>query len=75
MVPGIPDSINESHLSIGPRALKDIIEHFPLFKGAKSDPQLVWSFGDSEVDLKSLESSIDSRGSQKFPLFYIIFNK
>lgn len=62
MAPGAPDSSNESHLTIGPRALKDMIEHFPLSKGAKSDPQLVWSFGDSEVDLKSLESSIDSRG-------------
>ncbi|KAF9010669.1 Rad9-domain-containing protein [Cyathus striatus] len=29
---------------------------------AKADPQLVWNFGDSEVGLKSLETSIDSRG-------------
>ncbi|TFK44246.1 Rad9-domain-containing protein [Crucibulum laeve] len=62
MAPGVPDATNESRLTIGPKSLKDMIEHFPLSKGAKSDPQLVWSFGDTEVALKSMESSIDSRG-------------
>ncbi|KAG6844054.1 hypothetical protein H0H87_010135 [Tephrocybe sp. NHM501043] len=62
MAPGIPDALNESHLTIGPKALKDMIEHFPLARGVKSDPQLIWSFGEVEVELRSLESSIDVKG-------------
>ena len=62
MTPGAPDPTNESRLTIGPKALKDLIDHFPVAKGARSDPQLVWTFEDNEVILKSIESSIDSRG-------------
>lgn len=62
MAPGVPDSYNESRLTIGPKALKDLIEHFPVAKASRSDPQLVWTFDDTEVGLKSQESSIDSRG-------------
>ena len=62
MTPGAPDPTNESRLTIGPKALKDLIDHFPVAKGARTDPQLVWTFEDSEVILKSIESSIDSRG-------------
>jgi len=60
--PGTSDPLAESHLTIGPRAIRDITEHFPNARGAKSDPQLVWTFGDTEVEVKSLESSIDTRG-------------
>ncbi|KAG8213888.1 Rad9-domain-containing protein [Butyriboletus roseoflavus] len=60
--PGVPESENESRLTIGPRAIKDITEHFPSGRGMKSDPQLVWTFGDTDVDVKSLESSIDTKG-------------
>lgn len=60
--PGTSDCLTESRLTIGPRAIKDITEHFPNARGAKSDPQLVWTFGDTEVEVKSLESSIDTRG-------------
>ncbi|KAI6121671.1 Rad9-domain-containing protein [Pisolithus sp. B1] len=60
--PGVPDSENESRLMIGPRAIRDITEHFPNGRGTKSDPQVVWTFGASEVDVKSLESSLDARG-------------
>ncbi|KAF8813922.1 hypothetical protein BYT27DRAFT_7250794 [Phlegmacium glaucopus] len=62
MAPGVPDSYNESRITIGPKALRDLIEHFPVAKATRSDPQLVWTFDDTEVGLKSLESSIDSRG-------------
>ncbi|KAF8972991.1 Rad9-domain-containing protein [Flammula alnicola] len=62
MAPGVPDATNESRLTIGPKALKDLLDHFPVAKGARSDPQLVWTFEDGEVGLKSMESSIDSRG-------------
>jgi len=60
--PGVPESENESRLTIGPRAIKDITEHFPSGRGVKNDPQLVWTFGDTDVDVKSLESSIDTKG-------------
>ncbi|GLB37678.1 putative rad9 [Lyophyllum shimeji] len=62
MAPGVPDALNESNLTIGPKALKDMIEHFPLARGAKSDPQLIWCFGESDVELRSLESSVDAKG-------------
>jgi cell cycle checkpoint control protein RAD9A len=70
MAPGVPDSYNESRITIGPKALKDLIEHFPVAKANRSDPQLVWTFNDTEVGFKSLESSIDSRGI--FELFCIL---
>ncbi|KAG2145992.1 Rad9-domain-containing protein [Suillus bovinus] len=62
LLPGTSDPSTESRLTIGPRAIKDITEHFPNARGAKSDPQLIWTFGDTEVEVKSLESSIDTRG-------------
>jgi hypothetical protein len=70
MAPGVPDTDNESRLTIGPKALKDLIEHFPVAKVNRSDPQLVWTFDDTEVGLKSLESSIDSRGIYSILPFY-----
>jgi len=63
MAPGVPDATNESRLTIGPKPLRDLIDHFPVAKGARSDPQLVWTFEDGEVGLKSMESSVDSRGT------------
>ena len=62
--PGVPEPENESRLTIGPRAIKDITEHFPSGRGVKNDPQLVWTFGDMDVDVKSLESSIDTKGQR-----------
>ncbi|KAK7035492.1 hypothetical protein VNI00_011785 [Paramarasmius palmivorus] len=62
MAPPPPDTSNESYLRIGPRAMREIIEHFPVAKGAKADPQLIWNFGAGDVRIKSLESSIDSKG-------------
>ncbi|KAJ7072368.1 Rad9-domain-containing protein [Mycena amicta] len=62
LAPGVPDAYNESHLTVGPRAIKDMIEHFPVPKGARSDPQLIWNFGEAEVEVKSYESSLESKG-------------
>ncbi|KAF7315398.1 hypothetical protein MIND_00054500 [Mycena indigotica] len=62
LAPGVPDTDNESHLAVGPRALKDMIEHFPVPKGTRSDPQLIWNFGEAEVEVKSYESSLETRG-------------
>lgn len=60
--PGVPESSNESRLTVGPRAIKDITEHFPSGRGMKNDPQLVWTFDSTQVDIKSLETSIDTKG-------------
>ncbi|KAJ7783085.1 Rad9-domain-containing protein [Mycena metata] len=62
LAPGVSDAVNESHLTVGPRAIRDMIEHFPVPKGVRSDPQLIWNFGESEVEVKSFESSLDSKG-------------
>ena len=53
---------NESYITIGPKMLKDIIEHFPSVRGNKGDPQLVWGFANSEVIIRSMETSLDTRG-------------
>ncbi|KAF5389375.1 hypothetical protein D9757_004265 [Collybiopsis confluens] len=61
MAPGIPDPSHESLLTIGPRAIREMIEQFSLPKGVKSDPQLVWTFSETNVEVRSLGSSIDSK--------------
>ncbi|KAI0063981.1 hypothetical protein BV25DRAFT_1801221 [Artomyces pyxidatus] len=63
MAPGIPEAPNESRLTIGPKAMKDMIDHFPSTKGSKSDPQLVWEFGESDVQVRSLDTSVDAIGN------------
>ena len=60
--PSFPDPTSESKVTIGPKALKDVIDHFPVSKGGRSDPQLVWTLSDVELTLKSSESSIENRG-------------
>lgn len=62
LAPGVPDAYNESHLTVGPRVIRDMIEHFPVPKGPRSDPQLIWNFGESDVEVKSYESSLDAKG-------------
>jgi cell cycle checkpoint control protein RAD9A len=62
MAPTCPDSPNESKVTIGPRALKDVIDHFSVNKGGKSDPQLVWTFADGELTLRSSDSIAGNRG-------------
>jgi cell cycle checkpoint control protein RAD9A len=53
---------DESYVTIGPKMLKEIIDHFPSVRGNKGDPQLVWGFGDSEVIIRSMETSLDTKG-------------
>ena len=53
---------DESYIRIGPKMLKDMIEHFPSVRGNKGDPQLVWGFTNSEVIIRSMETSLDTRG-------------
>jgi cell cycle checkpoint control protein RAD9A len=62
MAPGVPDPTNESNLTIGPKSVKDMIDHFPIAKGPKSDPQLIWTFRETDLEVRSLESSNDAKG-------------
>ncbi|THH32490.1 hypothetical protein EUX98_g1666 [Antrodiella citrinella] len=65
MAPNVPDCLEQSRLSIGPKAIGDMIDHFPMSKSPKSDPQLIWSFSDDEVNVRSQESTPDSRGTSQ----------
>lgn len=62
MAPTCPDSPEESKVTVGPRALKDVIDHFSVNKAAKSDPQLVWTFADGELTLRSSDSIAGNKG-------------
>ena len=60
--PLIPTGEDENRILVQARAVKEIIEHFPTTKGPKSDPELVWSFEEDEVKVKSMERGIDTKG-------------
>ncbi|KXN90855.1 Cell cycle checkpoint control protein RAD9A [Leucoagaricus sp. SymC.cos] len=64
MAPGVPDTPNQARVNIGPTSLRNMLEHFPMNKGAKADPQLIWSFSNSEVHLKTCESSMNKGKGQ-----------
>ena len=59
----VPAALNESHVVIGPKAMRDMIDHFPSTRG-KADPQLIWVFDDTEVHIRSLENSLDGKGTR-----------
>lgn len=61
LAPSVSDQSEECRVIIGSRILKEMLEHFPTAKG-KSDPRLVWSFGETEVGVKSLDGGIDNKG-------------
>ena len=67
--PSMPDPSLETVITVGPKTMKSMLEHFPFGKGSKSDPQLVWNFHDEEVVLRSLESGADGKGSCR--LFHV----
>lgn len=56
------DSEDESRLVIAPKALRDVIEHFPFPRGPKADPKLIWKFDEEDVFLRGQEASFDSEG-------------
>lgn len=67
--PRLPSLSSESRITIGPRALKDILEHFPHTKGVQNDPQLLWLFGMNSVKVKTYQSNVDTKGLvAQFPL-------
>ena len=55
----VPEALNESHVVIGPTAMREMIDHFSSARG-KADPQLTWVFDDIEVHVRSLD---DSKGT------------
>lgn len=55
----VPEALNESHVVIGPKAMREMIDHFSSTRG-KADPQLTWVFDDTEVHL---ENSFDNKGA------------
>jgi len=57
----VPEALNESHVVIGPKAIRDMVDHFPSTRG-KADPQLIWVFDDTEVQVRSFETSLDGKG-------------
>jgi cell cycle checkpoint control protein RAD9A len=59
----VPEAWNESHVVIGPKAMRDMIDHFPSTRG-KADPQLAWVFDDTEVHVRSLENSLNNNGTR-----------
>jgi len=42
--------------------MRDMIDHFPSTRG-KADPQLIWVFDDTEVQVRSFETSLDGKGA------------
>ena len=66
MAPNVPNSLERSRLSIGPKSMHDVLEHFLTAKSTKIDPTLIWSFSDEEVLIKSQESAIDSKGTPHY---------
>lgn len=60
MSPDVPKQEDISTLTIGPGAMQGIMSHFP--SRGKGDHQLIWQFDGTEVQLRSLESAIDSKG-------------
>lgn len=73
--PQLTPLTTQSHVTIGPRALKDILDHFPHTKGTKSDPELVWLFGIDDIKIKSMELTGDARGMSSLliytPIIYL----
>ncbi|PIL25203.1 hypothetical protein GSI_13092 [Ganoderma sinense ZZ0214-1] len=60
--PSMPDPSLETVITVGPKTMKSMLEHFPFSKGSKSDPQLVWNFHEDQVVLRSLESGANGKG-------------
>ncbi|KAG9008042.1 hypothetical protein FRB94_013807 [Tulasnella sp. JGI-2019a] len=57
LAPHIPASPNQSRVVVGPRAIKDLIDHFAKTKGKGGrggDLQLIWAWGATEVKVRTL---------------------
>ncbi|GJJ10059.1 hypothetical protein Clacol_004285 [Clathrus columnatus] len=59
--PCVQPSSSESLVIVGPRTLKDVLDHFPFTKGVKNHPQLLWLFDLNNVKLKTYQGNADAR--------------
>lgn len=56
LTPSMPSAdIPESHLVISAHALKDLLEPFA---GSGGDPQLIWTFGEEEILIRSWDGGV-----------------
>ncbi|PCH36237.1 hypothetical protein WOLCODRAFT_126890 [Wolfiporia cocos MD-104 SS10] len=62
ITPTVPVTPHQSKLNVSPRAVMDVIEHFPAPRGGKIDPCINWTFGETEVQVQSVEMSLDPQG-------------
>ncbi|CAE6442119.1 unnamed protein product [Rhizoctonia solani] len=60
LAPTLPQQ-RPSRVVIGPRAMKDLLDHF----GRRADAQLQWMFNDEEVRVRSLERDADNQGKHQ----------
>ncbi|CAE6436716.1 unnamed protein product [Rhizoctonia solani] len=60
LAPTLPEQ-SLSRFSMGPRAMKDLLDHF----GRRADAQLQWMFKDDEVRIRSLERDADNQGKHQ----------
>ncbi|KAG8691181.1 hypothetical protein FRC11_006051 [Ceratobasidium sp. 423] len=60
LAPTLPEQ-RPSRVVIGPRAMKDLLDHF----GRRADAQLQWMFNDDEVRVRSLERDADNQGKHQ----------
>ncbi|KAG8883097.1 hypothetical protein FRB97_007234 [Tulasnella sp. 331] len=61
LAPHIPASPSQSRVVVGPRAIKDLIDHFAKTKGKGArggDLQLIWAWGATEVKVRTLRGLI-----------------
>ncbi|KZT38458.1 hypothetical protein SISSUDRAFT_1061996 [Sistotremastrum suecicum HHB10207 ss-3] len=81
MTPRVPDASTGSRVTIGSEVIKDILDHFPMGKAMKSDPQLIWHFSGTDVRVRSLEGntkevnfvSTELRiGADEFEEYYVL---
>ncbi|KZV96348.1 hypothetical protein EXIGLDRAFT_714543 [Exidia glandulosa HHB12029] len=48
-----------NRVSIGARAVKEMLEHFPPARATKADPQLAWDFDSAEVRVRTRTTGAD----------------
>ncbi len=66
VMPSTSDSPDESRLTVAPKAIRDLIEHFPFPRGPKYDPKLIWKFEDQEIFLRGQDASLEAEGAILF---------
>lgn len=55
--PRLPEDAILSRITVTSRAVKDLLEHLTGARANKQDARLIWTFGDVEVRVKSLNAT------------------